>query len=101
MGRRSCTRKELESLIGLLHQACTVVRPGKTFLRRMFELLSIARKGHHHIRLNDEFCSELLWWQAFLAPFNHRPMRRVVGSTHSAKISISSDASGGIGCGAF
>ncbi len=48
-------------------------------------------------RLNDEFRSDLLWWQAFLAPFNHRPMRRVVGSTHS-KIS---DASGGIGCGAF
>ena len=37
--RRSCTRKELESLIGLLNHACKVVRSGRAFLRRMLDLL--------------------------------------------------------------
>ena len=37
--RRTCTRKELESLIGLLNHACKVVRAGRSFLRRMIDLL--------------------------------------------------------------
>ena len=41
---RSCTLKELESLIGKLGHAAQVVQPGKMFLRRMFELK--ARVGH-------------------------------------------------------
>ena len=38
--RKVCTRRELESLIGLLNHACKVLRPGRTFLRRMIDLLS-------------------------------------------------------------
>ena len=41
--RKSCTVKELESLIGRLSHAAQVVQPGKTFLRRLFELKSIMR----------------------------------------------------------
>ena len=37
----ACTRKELESLIGLLSHACKVVRYGRSFLRRMIDLHSI------------------------------------------------------------
>ena len=37
--RRSCTRRQLESLVGLLNHACKVVRPGRSFLRRMIDLL--------------------------------------------------------------
>ena len=33
MGRSSCTKRELLSLIGLLQHACCVVRTGRTFLR--------------------------------------------------------------------
>ena len=37
--RKGCTRKDLESLIGLLNHACKVVRAGRSFLRRMIDLL--------------------------------------------------------------
>ena len=37
-GKRSCTKRELLSLIGHLQHACQVVRPGRSFLRRMIEL---------------------------------------------------------------
>ena len=30
--KKSCTRKELESLIGSLQHACTVIQPGRTFM---------------------------------------------------------------------
>ena len=37
--RRWCNRRQLESLIGHLHHAAKVVWPGRTFLRRMLDLL--------------------------------------------------------------
>ena len=60
--RRFCSKKELQSLIGKLQHACKVVRAGRTFLRRMFALLSVADRSHHHIRLNVAFKSDLMWW---------------------------------------
>ena len=64
--RKSCLKKELQSLAGKLQHACKVVRPGRTFLRRVFELLRGAEKKHH-IRLNREFHSDLMWWNTYLA----------------------------------
>ena len=61
-GRRSFVRKELESLIGLLNHACKVVRSGRSFLRRMLDLLHAV---HHPpnsktpIRLNAGFRADL------------------------------------------
>ena len=37
--KRVCRRRELESLIDLLNHACKVVRPGRSFLRRLIDLL--------------------------------------------------------------
>ena len=37
--RKVCVRRELESLIGILNHACKVIRPGRSFLRRMIDLL--------------------------------------------------------------
>ena len=47
--RKSCQKRELLSLIGQLHHACKVVRPGRRFLRRMISLSTVAKELHHHI----------------------------------------------------
>ena len=60
--RKWCTRVQLESLIGKLHHACLIVWPGRTFLRRMINLLCAFRSRDHPIRLNVEFRLDLLWW---------------------------------------
>ena len=75
--RCSCTKSELESLIGSLSHACKVVRSGKTFLCRLFELLAVARKPHHHIRLNTSVGSDLRWWDTFLALQNGLSLSRL------------------------
>ncbi len=49
--RSSCLKKELKSMVGSLSHACCVVRSCKTFLRMLFELLSVARRKHHYLRL--------------------------------------------------
>ena len=58
-GKRGCLRKELESLIGLLNHACKVVRSGRSFLRRMIELLHAVPPHQPYIRLNAEFRADL------------------------------------------
>jgi len=50
--KKSCTKRELLSLIGYLQHACRVIRPGRSFLRRMIYLSIGVRALHHRVRLN-------------------------------------------------
>ena len=68
--KRHCTRKELESLIGHLQHACKVIHQGRTFLRRMINLLTAFRREDHPIRLNREFHLDLAWWLEFFTSWN-------------------------------
>ena len=63
------TCRDLESLIGHLNHACKVVRPGRSFLRRMIDLLH-HRKNVHYIHLSRGFQSDLQWWKVFAATWN-------------------------------
>ena len=100
--RKSCQRRELESLIGLLNHACKVVRSGRAFLRRMIDLLHgvpAHPQRPHPIRLNTEFRSDLVWWRTFAAEWNgisFLPPPQYLPALHMA-----SDASGSWGCGAW
>ena len=58
-GRKSGTRKELESLVGKLAHAAQVVLPGKTFMRRLFEFLTATRSVKGKVRLNSNVTSDL------------------------------------------
>ena len=95
----SCTKRDLLSLIGQLH-VCCVVRPGRTFLRRMINLVAVARKLHYKIRLNAVFRADLRWWATFLSRWNGVGM--IPESTQmEEEVVVTSDASGSWNCGAF
>ena len=99
-GRKTCTKRQLLSLIGQRQHACCGVRPGRSFLRRMIDLSKAVRLMERTIRLNIGFKSDLLWWASFLPQWNG------VGMMAGAKrarwaVTMTSDASGSWGCGAF
>ena len=97
--RKTCTKRELLSLIGQLQHACRVVRSGRTFLHRMINLSTSANELHHHIRLSRYFRSDLVWWATFLPSWNGTSM--MTGACRSApRALVTSDASDW-GCGAF
>jgi len=98
--RHSCTKRDLLSLIGQLQHACCVVRPGRTFLRRMISLSCVASELHHHIRLNRGFRSDLQWWAQFLPTWNGTSMMTATVRSPPAAV-ITTDASGSWGCGGF
>ena len=50
--KKRCTKRELLSIAGQLQHAATIVKPGRTFLRHLFDLSSRVAKLHHHIKLN-------------------------------------------------
>ena len=95
--RRVCRRRQLESLIGLLQHACRVVRPGRSFLRRMISLLSHSYRPYHHIRLTKQFRADLCWWHTFLPAWNGV---FVLPPQSQPSACFASDASGQWGCGA-
>jgi hypothetical protein len=97
-GRRACRRRELESLVGVLQSAAKVIRPGRTFVRRMIDLLKGPRRPHHFIRLNQQFRVDLYWWKTFAANWNGVALFPPVSTP---TIEFASDASGSWGCGTW
>lgn len=99
--RRWCRRNELESIIGHFQHAAKVVWPGRTFIRRMINLLSCFRNRDHPIRLNSEFHLDLEWWNHFLESWNGVSFWLYPGLEPVASIEMTSDAAGALGYGAF
>ena len=98
--KRSGKKREIASLVGLLQHAATVVKPGRTFIRRMFDRLTVIAKPNHHVRLNAGFRSDLAWWQMFLEDWNGVSMLSSLGVREPDE-AVTSDASGHWGCGAY
>ncbi|XP_077863046.1 uncharacterized protein LOC144345724 [Saccoglossus kowalevskii] len=68
--RSSCSRTELQSLIGLLAYVSNCVRPGHLFISRMLSTLRTFTAKHSRTRIDAEFRKDLLWWKTFLEDYN-------------------------------
>jgi hypothetical protein len=68
--RKKVTLRKIQSLVGLLNFACSVVTPGRAFLRRLIDLTHSVRFSHHLIKLNSEAKEDLNVWLSFLSTFN-------------------------------
>src|SRR4051794_16797420 len=73
--RRTCSARELQSLIGVLQWASRVVRHGRTFLQRMYDLLlphadTCTPFDSSAIELDGSFTEDLAWWSSFLQQWN-------------------------------
>ena len=99
--RKTCTKQELQSLVGKLNFVCQVVRPGRTFLRRLIDLIPSVKKTHHHINLNAEARADLEWWMEFLPQWNRRSIIPDSLEIVNTDFKLFSDASATIGFGAI
>ena len=70
--RKKATVKEIQSLTGLLNFACSVVVPGRAFLRRLIDLTVRLRSPFYYVKLNREVRADLRLWQSFLTSFSGR-----------------------------
>ncbi len=95
--RRSCTLKELQSLIGTLNFACRVVPPGRSFLQRMIDLTRSVLKPHHHIKLSSGFFQDLKMWKDFISNWNGENFFLLSEWYASDTLNLHTDASGSLG----
>ena len=98
----SCQKRELQLLVRLLHDASIVVTPGRTFLRRLINLIKSAhhRPGSSFLRLNRKARSDILWWLTSIEDLNGLSMMRH-SQCQQTDIILTSDALGSWGCGAY
>ena len=96
--KKKATKREVLSLVGLLQHAAKVVRPGRTFVSRMYSTAAKVQELDYFTRLNKEFQSDLYWWHVFLGVWNG------VSSLQPGSmpdVAAQTDASGSWGCVAF
>lgn len=77
--RASVRKCDLASLAGHLQHACVIVRPGRIFLRRIFDLMARVAHPDYFIRLSVGFRLDLMWWKLFLNEWNGISLMRAVG----------------------
>ena len=99
--RKKVQLKELQSLIGLLNFACSVIVPGGTFLRRLIDLTKGVRSAKHFIRLRNWVKGDLSLWKSFLDDFNGRSMFLNDKWHDSRTLNLYTDAAGSLGFGAI
>jgi hypothetical protein len=94
--------KELQSLTGLLNFACSVVRPGRFYLRRIINhtkhcswlcVESSGTRGHRSpIALTAAVRADIVWWGEFLADWNGVSLLYELEWIESDKIELFTDA---------
>ena len=68
--RVRASKRQLQQLAGRLNWACKVVHGGRTFLRRILDLMSSLASQSAKCLLSEEFFKDLDWWVSFLEVFN-------------------------------
>ena len=72
--KRRCKVRELQSICGVLNFLHKIIRPGKAFLKRIYETFR-GKPNHHHVNVNSEMKKDLRMWIWFLQNFQcNRPI---------------------------
>lgn len=99
--RRKVKLKELQSLIGLLNFTCSVVLPGRAFLRRLIDLTKGVHYPHHYIRITKSCRQDISVWLKFLDDFNGRTFFLDERWLSTTPLTLYTDAAGSKGYGAI
>ena len=100
LGKKKATLRELQSLIGLLNFACSVVVPGRSFLRRLIDLTIGLKKPSHFVRVSKEVKADLFTWQQFFKDYNGKSFFLNEQWEDSESLQLFTDAAGAHGFGA-
>ena len=92
-GRARASKKQLQRLAGKLNWACRVIRGGRSYLRRVLDLLNSIKLPFQKAKLGHEFCADIEWWLKFMTMFNGVNMQKM-GGTHTVHIDACNKAAG-------
>lgn len=91
-GRSRATVRQLQRLCGILCYASRVIRGGRTFSRRVIDLLKNLSPNTKRVRISLQFYMDLLWWSKWASTFNG--YASMIRHNYGLGPTINSDASG-------
>ena len=93
------TLLQLQSLLGSLNFVCRVVRPGRVFLRRLYDASTLVKRQYHKIRTNKSMKDDLKMWKQFLLSYNGVTAMPDMFWTDNESLELYTDSAGGKGRG--
>ena len=87
---KSSTKEKIDELAGLLAHCSKVVRGGRTFCRRIYDLSASIRNRYAKVNLSEAFREDICWWRDYMPRFNGKAK---LLEKQDTVISIYSDAS--------
>ena len=89
-GRQRASKRQIQRLCGILSHCSKVIRGGRTFSRRVIDLLKCLPPGNPRIRITSEFAKDLQWWDEFAAIFNGKEC--IIGSKDTSQPHVYTDS---------
>ncbi len=92
--RKRASLRQLQQLAGRLNWASQVVQGGRTYLRRVLDLMRPLREPHHKVLLGTSFQADVQWWISYLQCFNSRSLLWCQAPVQHVNLDASSVAGG-------
>ena len=87
----------MQSLVGVLNFACSVIQPGRAFLRRMINLTMHVTESQKFLFLTTDVKDDMRMWLTFLANFNGKSMFLNETFMSSKTLQLHTDAAKSLG----
>ena len=101
INRRTCTKREMLSLLGHLHYACKVMIPGRSFVSYLLTLAHSVHELHHRVTLNAGCREDISMWCRFMHQWNGVSFFLEDNVITSSDFHLFTDASSTIGFGGY
>ena len=99
--RKSCSKRELLSLIGTLQHCCQAIVLGRPFLRRLIDRASSVTELYFRVAFTSWEREDISWWIRLFCDWNGRSLFLFPKWELAPNVAIASDASGNLGCAAI
>ncbi|CAG2199550.1 unnamed protein product [Mytilus edulis] len=101
LNRRSCTKREMLSLLGHLNYACKVIIPGRSFVSYLLTLAHSVRELYHHVTITKGCRDDMAMWFKFLSQWNGISFFISDNVINASDFHLFTDASSTIGYGGY
>lgn len=101
VGKRTCVKRHLLSLLGHLVFASRVIVPGRAFMSRLFEASKKVKCLHYRVTLSKACKADIRMWNYLLHHWNGISMFLDNEHTQASDLHLYTDASGTLGFGGY
>lgn len=100
---KKVTLKQLQSVLGKLNFFTRAIRPGRAFVRRLYDATIGVTQPHHYLRVTQSMREDIFMWCRFLEDFNGVVYFLEEEWYSDQNLNLFTDSSGSaqLGCGAY